>query len=245
MSLTVILVEPETAENLGFIARLCANFDVNDLRCVQQTSFSEDFIVRAKRTAVHAAGRIDSIRIFPSLDQALEGIHHTLGFTGRALPGTDPSISARPLQSIGSLPTFSAIVFGRESSGLTTSELEQCDACVFIETSSKYMSLNVSHAVSIALHMLSSKEVNLPSDEEKSDGALRARVRDLWRDFFNEIGFTHSTNSDHILHDVQKLITRLAPSTREAHILMGIVRQARWKIKNSSSAMEPESESEG
>ncbi len=47
-----------------------------------------------------------------------------------------------------------ALVFGRESVGLTREELRYCDILSTIETGSEYNVLNLSHAVSLYLYIL-------------------------------------------------------------------------------------------
>ena len=160
---SVILMEPETPENTGFIARLCHNFEF-DLRVV-----NPEFNLRDSRsTANNAQQVLRDARIFDSLDDAMEGIDFVVG----TKPGN--GVECREFE----FRENTSIVFGRESSGLTKKELEKCDATVHIQTSN-YESLNLSHAASIAMYQASSFEgKNIDSNrldmvEEKGGKVLR------------------------------------------------------------------------
>ena len=62
-----------------------------------------------------------------------------------------------------------ALVFGRESTGLTNEELEKCDLAVSIPTNSKYPALNISHACAVLLYELfdSKEKKDLAGEPEK------------------------------------------------------------------------------
>jgi tRNA C32,U32 (ribose-2'-O)-methylase TrmJ len=69
--------------------------------------------------------------------------------------GTKPGKGA-PLKQFQPRKNMS-IMIGRESSGLSNQELNQCDSTIHIETG-KHSSLNQSHATAILLHHFHQKE---------------------------------------------------------------------------------------
>ena len=101
---SVILMEPETPENTGFIASLCHNFEF-DLRVV-----NPEFNLRDSRsTANNAQQVLRDARIFDSLDDEIEGIDFVVGTKpGKGVEGREFEFREN-----------TSIVFGRESSGLT------------------------------------------------------------------------------------------------------------------------------
>ncbi len=147
----VVVVEPETPENTGFIARLAANFDF-ELRLV-----NPDFnLSEARETASAAQDKLRDARIFSSVEAAVEDLDYVAG--------------TKPGRGI-SLEDFSprnntSVMIGRESSGLTNEELELCDTVIHIGTGG-YESLNQSHAASIFLYELSRAEDEGVSPDQK------------------------------------------------------------------------------
>lgn len=163
---SVILVEPETPENTGFIARLCHNFDF-DMRLVNPGFNLEE----SRSTANNAQQVLRDAVIFDSLEEAIEDLDFVIG----TKPGRGVECGSFEFKR------NTSIVFGRESSGLTKRELEKCDATVHIQAS-EYESLNLSHAASIVMYQASSFEgENIDSDrldvvEEKGGKVLRELV---------------------------------------------------------------------
>ncbi|MDE1811083.1 MAG: hypothetical protein KGH66_03515, partial [Candidatus Micrarchaeota archaeon] len=57
-------------------------------------------------------------------------------------------------------PQSITLLIGREGTGLSKEELRMCDATIFIEASGEYPILNVSHALAIALYVLTRPELS-------------------------------------------------------------------------------------
>ena len=133
---SIILVEPEIPENTGFIARLCSNFSF-DLRLVNP-GFN---IAECRSTAQNSQEVLRNARIFDSVDEAIYDLDNVIGTKpGKGVKSKDFQFRAN-----------SSIMLGRESSGLTNSELEKCDSIIHIDTPG-YQSLNLSHAAGILMH---------------------------------------------------------------------------------------------
>ena len=132
----VIIVEPEIPENTGFIARLAANFDA-ELRVVKP----EFNLSEARKTASGCQDKLRETEIFYTLENAIQDLEYVVG----TKPGRGTGIDS--FRS----PENTSLVIGRESSGLSNSELEMCDTVVHIETG-EYSSLNQSHAAAILMH---------------------------------------------------------------------------------------------
>ncbi len=153
-NIVVILVEPEEPGNVGFVARTLANFGVGQLRIVGWDPREE---MLAQIYSVHANSILDSAGIYDDLPSALKDVEVAWAATARA--GRNHSVT-RALVPMTKLPDPKscegkvALVFGRESTGLTNEELSYCDLAYNIATSEGYPSLNLSHAVAIVLHYL-------------------------------------------------------------------------------------------
>lgn len=132
----IVIVEPEIPENTGFIARLSANFGY-DLRLV-----NPDFnLSEARKTASNSQQKLRDAEIFGTVEEAVEDLNYVVGTKpGRGMPVESFEPSGE-----------TSVMIGRESTGLTSGELEKCDAVVHIQTG-EYSSINQSHAAAILMY---------------------------------------------------------------------------------------------
>ena len=156
-NLVVVLVDPETPGNVGFTARVLANFGVSNLRIVGTDPRQDE---DARRYSVHALDLLESAEIFSDLQSAIDDIDVAWAATARS--GRDHSVT-RAVVPLPELPNPTALdgrvalVFGRESSGLTNEEILHCDLAFLIPTSKSYPSMNLSHAIAVTLFDLYQK----------------------------------------------------------------------------------------
>ncbi len=148
--LRLVLVGVEGPVNLGMIARLCENFEVDELYLVSPRASIEE----AREYAVRAAWRLDEAVIVESLDDALRGVTLSICTSAR----TGGSILREPVSSWEAADIASqaggtvALVMGRESVGLTREELSRCSFLAHIPTSPRYPALNLANATAIMLY---------------------------------------------------------------------------------------------
>ncbi len=164
MTIKIVLIEPQVEGNIGATARVMKNFGFNDLILINpQVEIKGDVF----RFAMKAEGIIDKIEIYDSLEEYLPKVSYVVGTTARitsdkgstnariAVSSDDPS-----LVNILTFKDDIAILFGREDSGLTNSEINCCDMTIHIPTSEEYLALNLSQAVAIILYSLNSLKDN-------------------------------------------------------------------------------------
>ena len=155
-NLKVILVEPNGPLNVGSVARLCSNFDVDELRIVSPKC--DIFSLEAKKMALKGQKFLEQCKIFDNLEKAIFDCDLVLASCGRIDvsknsffgPSEDIFEWTFSFKEINNL----AIIFGREDRGLTNSELLLANKTFNIPTSQNNPSLNLSHAVSIVLYEL-------------------------------------------------------------------------------------------
>ena len=156
MSLAVVLVEPAGPLNVGSVARLCANFSVDELRLVAPRC--DHLGDEARLMAVHGEALLEQAQLFPTLEAALADCRRVVATSGRieeeALPLNAPAEALSWLQAsdTDSSSAPAALVFGREDRGLSNAELLQAGRILRLETSEAYASMNLSHAVAVCLH---------------------------------------------------------------------------------------------
>ena len=239
LNLNIVLVEPNGPMNVGSIARLCSNFDINELRIVSPKC--DIFSLEAKKMALKGQRYIDNCKIFNSIEQAIFDFDLVLATCGRIDLSNDiecqsPEDISKWISSFLEINNI-GILFGREDRGLSNNELLYAHKILNIETSQNYTSLNLSHAVSIVLYELTKSSTNnLEKDLQLFDLASSKQIYES----FNEIeemliktGYLleHTANSK--ISKFKKFILKAKTSSYEINILRGIVHQINWFLTNS------------
>ncbi|MEM3268563.1 MAG: RNA methyltransferase, partial [Metallosphaera sp.] len=154
----VILVEPEGEYNVGFIARLCKNFDVDQLYIVNPKCDLD----KAKQFSAKGITFLERAKVVDKLEDAIEDLDLKISTSSIADSKGDMLRKSMAPWEISSLigRRQVGLVFGRESVGLTREEIAMTDIMVFIPANRDYPVLNLSHAVSIILYELWKSKVN-------------------------------------------------------------------------------------
>lgn len=172
-SFRVVLVGPENPRNVGFAARAMLCFGVSDLTVVDVPWTAPP--AEARKTGVAAPGILDRARVVPTLQAALRGCDAAVAFSRR------PTVLRQAEFSLPAAPALSgrvALVFGRESNGLTREESALCPHLARIPCA-EGVSLNLGQAVAIALFSLTAR----PGTAEGKPGRPPAsvdRLLGLW-----------------------------------------------------------------
>ena len=155
MRLTIILVAPARAENIGAAARAMKTMGFTQLRIVD----SEAHLEPATRWVAHGSGDIiDNINVFPTLADALHDVDFTVATTARSRAKfhyyATPVELVPLLQEKSTWMEHAALVFGREDSGLTNEELALADVLTGVPMVADYPSLNLGQAVMVYCYQL-------------------------------------------------------------------------------------------
>ncbi len=166
LEFTVILVRPEHAANIGSIARVIANFDFEKLVIFNPIEQAENiFSHHTHGFAMHGKDILMKAQIIEveeqenhllELKSTLNQFDLVLATTAKGKKYTNIkrlAIFPEDLTIPSSLkPLKIAILFGRESRGLTNNEISLADILLRIPTGKNYPTLNVSHACGIILY---------------------------------------------------------------------------------------------
>ena len=240
-NLKVVLVEPNGPLNVGSIARLCANFEVNELRIVSPQC--DIMSLEARKMALKGLEYLDQCKIFNNIEQAIFDCDLVLASCGRIENCKDTSFES-PEDIFKWISSFShinnlAVLFGREDRGLTNSELLFAQKIFKIPTSDNYPSLNLSHAVSIILYELNkSPKRDFNSDLKVFNIASSRQIKESFteiEEMLLEVGYLLKHTSRAKLIKFKKYILRANTSNHEINVLRGIVHQIKWFLNNSKS----------
>lgn len=229
MRVRIVLVEPQEGGNVGAAARAMKNFGFRDLVLVGKTPEDPD-----QKSVWWAAGAEDVLREarrVETLEEALADANLSVATT--AVRGRQVYEQLTPSE-VASIPLGDderlALVFGRETWGLTGQEIALCQRTASIPTSPDYATMNLAQAVGIFCYELGKR----PPVAEKSSGAapgdlihaLNAHTREL----LEEIGFFGDKSPDRMCAELTALAGKRMLTTREASLLLALVRQVQGRL---------------
>ena len=239
-TLKIVLVEPAGPINIGSVARLCENFNVDELRLVSPKC---DYLTReAKNMAVRGIKILEESKVYKDLNSALSDCSRIIATCGRKDHGEIPLASNKDalrwaLES--KREEIIALVFGREDRGLCNEELLKANKVISLNTNKNYPSLNLSHAVAIVLHQYNqfNELDSFQSDKIISHPANLIKLEDCIKDagdLLIDIGFLMKHTYKAKMTKIKQLLLRAEIKDDEVALIRGIISQARWAIKNKN-----------
>ena len=239
-NIKIVLVEPSGPINVGSVARLCANFDVHELRLVSPKC---DYLDQeAKKMAVKGGKILEKAIIYEDLNSALSDCSRVIATCGRKEHGDIPLSSNKEALCWAfksGREEKIALVFGREDRGLSNEELLKANKVISLNTDENYPSLNLSHAVAIVLHQFNQlNEIDLLKPiRGKSHPANLITLEDCINDIGSlllNIGFLMEHTYKAKITKIKQLLIRAEIKDDEVALIRGIISQARWAIKNKN-----------
>ncbi len=222
----VVLVRPDSPENIGLAARGMANSGFGDLRIVGLDRLEPP----AWRTAIHAEPVIERARFFPSLEAAISDRELVLGSTAR-IRHDFPLVSlAAAAGRIAEYPpgTRVGLVFGNERTGLTRQEIGLANVRFHIPQAARQPSYNLGVAVTLTLHEIAFPDA--PSPPARRDPPLshaeQAEAGRRFRAMLDGLGFMHDTNRAFITGKVEDIFFRMSLTAKDRDIILAMFRKA-------------------
>ncbi len=240
-TLKVVLVEPAGPINIGSVARLCENFCIDELRLVSPKC--DHLSQEARKMAVRGIKLLEEAKVYKNLNSAISDCKRVIATCGRTHHGEIPLNSNKEALCW----TFEsereekiALVFGREDRGLSNEELLKAHKVISLNTSEKYPSLNLSHAVAIVLHQANQfNELDLINQNKiMSYPANIIKLEDCIDDLGSlllDIGFLMKHTFKSKMTKIKQLLIRAEIKDDEVALIRGIVSQARWAVKNKNN----------
>ncbi|WP_457743151.1 RNA methyltransferase [Thermococcus sp.] len=230
--LSVVLVEPEGPANIGMVARTMKNFGFSRLVLVSPNLTDESYTY-----AVHARDILEKAVIVDTFDKALELFDLTVGTTGkpgrRFIPYRAPLYPWELRETLKDYTGEIGLFFGRESIGLTNSELEKFDFIVTIPTSENYPVMNLAQAVAVILYELSKarpeplSESLKPATREEKEALVK-----IWIRLLEVLDYPKDEERREVFVKIfRKAIGKAFLYGREVHTLIGPLRKAVKKLE--------------
>jgi tRNA/rRNA methyltransferase len=225
----VILDRPQLAENIGSVARVMANFGLDDLRLVNpRDGWPQE---RAWPSASGADWPLDKARVFTTVAEAIADLKLVFATTARnrglAIPVMNPRQGAQALADNAALPC--GLLFGAERAGLETEDLALTQGIVTIPIDPRFKSLNLAQAVALnayewrmaidASPPADFRQPSPPADQSELMGLYEHLERDL-----DQAGFFHPPDKKpSMVTNLRVIFARAGLTEQEVRTLRGVV----------------------
>lgn len=238
-NIILILVKTRFPENIGMVARACANMGAREIRLVCPERWN---MQKASKLAT-AQGQpfLNQLTFYFSLSEALADCHIAFGTTARSGGIRNSSIqpwqAAKKVTSALNCGQKIALVFGPEDCGLSNEDLLHCNEIIHIPTQSSSPSLNLAQASLILLYECA--RARDFSAQESTEGSyitlgelefLEATLKET----LLKINCLDDKNSSYYFRAWHKMIYRMCTKRFEYDILMGLCRQINNGLTSSA-----------
>lgn len=242
-NIRIILVNTSHPGNIGAAARAMKNMGLSKLVLVEPKDFPS---FEAYSRAAGADDVLGDAVVVKTLAEAVVGCTWVMGTSARERTVQWPVMQPREcavetMKQAEQAET--AIVFGRERTGLTNEELEQCQALVNIPTNPDFSSLNVASAVQVLSYelRLAALDTSISPEDEREKIASKHlndipatadQVDGMYQHLFEmleDVKFTGSSNPEIVKRRLKGLFNRAHLTKREVSILRGIYSAAQGR----------------
>jgi tRNA (cytidine32/uridine32-2'-O)-methyltransferase len=236
----IVLVETSHPGNIGGAARAMKTMGLEQLWLVRPGRFPDP---QAEWRAAGALDVLDRAVVVDSLDAAIADCTLVVGTSTRLRKIPWPLLNAREIgphiQRESSQKPI-ALLFGRETSGLTNDELQRCNVHLQIPANPAYPSLNVAMAVQVVCYELhqSTLATSLERPTWDRDPATVASVDGLlvhFEEVLTRVEFIDPSNPGQVMARLRRLFTRVRPDDTEVAILRGALTEIERSLNRADT----------
>ncbi len=225
----IILVETTHPGNIGAAARAMKNMGLTELVLVNPDDFPNN---KAIYRSVSAEDVVRSARVVDSVEEAIADCQLVIGTSARdrRIPwpmltpkecGEHVSAAAAEQQQVG-------LLFGRESRGLKTDELQRCHYLVNIPTGEAYSSLNLAMAVQVITYeilraRLGDEVPSLNWDRPLASAEAMEHLYQHLEATLAHMNFHDEDNPRQLMTRMKRMFSRIQPDQMEVNIFRGFL----------------------
>ena len=252
--LRIVMVNTTHPGNIGAAARAMKNMGLSRLYLVDPIAKIDD---EAMQRSSRAEDILNNVVICDTLEEALADCGLVVGTSARSRtipwPLMNPRQCGDRVAQAVSADNEVAIVFGRESRGLTNEELHLCHAHVHIPTEESFSSLNVAQAIQVmAYEMRLAVHENVGQEDQESQErwgvdwdyplATHEQLNGMLQHMEQtmvEIGFLNPDTPKQLMSRLRRLYQRAAPDQVEINIMRGMMTAMQSQIRSADKGLMP------
>jgi tRNA (cytidine32/uridine32-2'-O)-methyltransferase len=240
----IVLVNTSDCRNIGSAARAMKTMGLSELILVDPIEMPNG---QAQAMAAGATDVLAGAKVVSTLAEAIEDCGLVVGTSARSRTLPWPMLEPRGcgeklVQEAHNFPV--ALVFGRESSGLTNDELQLCHFHVQIPANPEYSSLNLAMAVQTlsyevrTSYLLDQEKAFDKKGENLSKNLAKKNIDDEdeypiveeterfyqhFEDALKATGFITPSHPGLVMTKLRRLFNRARPDTKEVKMMRGIL----------------------
>ena len=228
----IVLVNTSDCRNIGSAARAMKTMGLTDLVLVDPIELPNG---QAQALSAGASDVLNGARVVKTLQDAITDCGLVVGTSARSRtlpwPMLDPrECGEKLIKEANEYPV--AIVFGRESSGLSNDELQLCHFHVQIPANPDYSSLNLAMAVQTLSYEVRTSFL-IQENAQYADKAIiddefpvieeTERFYAHFEQAMKKTGFITPSHPGLIMTKLRRLFNRARPDTKEIKMMRGIL----------------------
>jgi tRNA/rRNA methyltransferase len=224
-NIRIVLCETSHPGNIGAAARAMKTMGLAKLHLVKPERFPD---AEADWLAARAIDVLRRAHVHDTLDAALHGVAFAVACTARTREIAVPQLNAREAAArvveVARAQT-AALVFGNETYGLTTDEVNKCRVLATIPANPRYAALNLAAAVQIFAYEL---RIAARVDELHTSEPELAAHQDIEALYLHletlmaEVGFLNPRHPKKLMPRLRRLFARARLQPEEVNLLRGI-----------------------
>lgn len=234
----IVLVNTSDCRNIGSAARAMKTMGLSQLVLVDPIEMPNG---QAQALAAGATDVLANAKVVATMEEAVKDCGLVVGTSARSRtlpwPMLEPrECGAKLIAEATDYPV--ALVFGRESSGLTNEELQLCHFHVQIPANPDYSSLNLAMAVQtlsyeVRMNYLASLQqspakVKEPAETDNDDDVFppveeTERMYDHFEQALKATGFIVPSHPGLVMTKLRRLLNRARPDVKEVRMLRGML----------------------
>ena len=243
MPVLAVLVRTHNPGNLGAAARAAKKFGAELLLLQPRTEVSHGDAIAFASGAEELLRKVNTASGGARCSTEPIRVVAITSLRGRVSRGLPPSTTFKEVSSSLRRGRRVALVFGPERGGLTTEELQQCDARLRIETRPEFPTLNVAQAVAIARSNLlypfeassrRRRETASPDEQPAPTKDVRRLLSSL-KETLSSAGYPGRGHSREVIAEIESFVKRGKPTAREVTLLLGALAALRRGLGVSPS----------
>ncbi|MFD2164692.1 tRNA (cytosine(32)/uridine(32)-2'-O)-methyltransferase TrmJ [Thalassotalea euphylliae] len=243
----IVLVNTSDCRNMGSAARAMKTMGLSNLVLVDPIEMPNG---QAQALAAGATDVLANAQVVDTLEEAIKDCGLVVGTSARSRtlpwPMLEPrSCGEKLIEELADYPV--ALVFGRESSGLTNEELQLCHYHVQIPANPEYSSLNLAMAVQtlsyeVRMAYLAAENAQFEgkSESENADEDEYPVVEETERmyqhfeDALKATGFIVPSHPGLVMTKLRRFINRARPDSKEVKMWRGILSSVEKTAKRNA-----------
>ncbi|WP_426360582.1 tRNA (cytosine(32)/uridine(32)-2'-O)-methyltransferase TrmJ [Pseudocolwellia sp. HL-MZ19] len=236
----IVLVNTSDCRNIGSAARAMKTMGLSQLVLVDPIEMPNG---QAQALAAGATDVLAGAKVVSTLEEAISDCGLVVGTSARSRtlpwPMLEPrGCGAKLIEEANNFPV--ALVFGRESSGLTNDELQLCHFHVQIPANPEYSSLNLAMAVqTLSYEVRTSFLIAENAKYEKAEAPVAKaenaedeeypvieeteRLYQHFEDALKATGFIVPSHPGLVMTKLRRLLNRARPDNKEVKMLRGML----------------------